>query len=55
VKEIDGNIPKPPLDIDASINVAIRRKQKQLSDINTVNNGKLEILKELALAEISEN
>lgn len=55
VKEIDGNTPKPPLNIDASINVAIRRKQKELSDINAVNNGKLEILKELALAEISEN
>lgn len=55
VKENAGNMQQPRLDIDASINVAIRRKQKQLSEMNAVNNRKLDMLKELALAEISDN
>jgi flagellar hook-basal body complex protein FliE len=55
VKEVVRTTRKPPLDIDASINVAIRRKQKQLSHINAINNRKLEMLKEMALIEIFED
>jgi hypothetical protein len=55
VKEVVRTTWKPPLDIDTSINVAIRRKQKQLSDINAINNRKLEMLKEMALIEIFED
>lgn len=55
VREVVRKTQKPPLDIDASINVAIRCKQKQLSDINAINNRKLEMLKEMALIEIIED